>query len=112
MCGAAILGSLIRHYSDIGIFPMPQRPYSALSVGGIAKGLKEITYFVDYDSGHAVCVAEGVAVLVDAAVEVVKGLRVKDFKMEVGEKDGGESMREAPVSTDIGRIVGMIYGGG
>lgn len=80
-CDAAILGSLVRHYSEIGIFPTPPRPYRGLSVGGLAKGLKDLRCYVDFDAGHGVCLVVGQVVKkTDEVLGAVRGLEVADFK--------------------------------
>ncbi|KAL0633411.1 hypothetical protein Q9L58_007724 [Maublancomyces gigas] len=79
-CGAAVLGSLIRHYSELGIFPMPGRPYPGLSAGKLAAGLKGLRCFVDLDTGHSVCtISARIAKRVDAALDDVKGLELADL---------------------------------
>lgn len=76
-CGAAVLGSLIRHYSELKIFPMPERPYLGLSVGKLAAGLKELKWSVDFDAGHSVCtLATRFAKRVDAVLGEVEGLKL------------------------------------
>lgn len=58
-CGAAILGSLIRHYSNIGIFPTPLRPYYNLRVTTVASEMGNLECFVDLKGGHGVCSVKG-----------------------------------------------------
>lgn len=80
VCGAAVLGSLIRHYSELGIFPVPERPYLGLSVGELAAGLKKLRCSVDLDTGHSVCtVATRITKRVDEVLEGVKGLKLLDL---------------------------------
>lgn len=55
VCGAAIFGSLMRHYDKIGIFPTPPRPYLGMSVRELAAGMSQLTCSVDRKRGHDVC---------------------------------------------------------
>lgn len=132
-CDAAILGSLVRHYSDIGIFPMPPRPYRGLSVGGLAKGLKDLRCFVDFDAGHGVCLVVGQVVRrTEEVLSTVRGLEVAEFRRGgsggKGRVGGGSGFvwvqrGAAVVGPDEGRApagegqgqgqgVGSLFGGG
>lgn len=94
-CDAAILGSLIRHYSSLGIFPTPQRPYRGLSVGELAKGLKELRCFVDFDAGHGVCLVVGQVVRrTEEVLGSIRGLDVGEYRKGAGnhcDSSGGKA---------------------
>lgn len=86
-CGAAILGSLIRHYSNIGIFPTPPRPYYNLRVITVASEMQNLECFVDLEGGHDVCSVEGrMAAGIQTVMDSLGGLYMDDFGKGAAEK--------------------------
>ncbi|CUS12383.1 unnamed protein product [Tuber aestivum] len=78
-CDVAILGSLIRHEVDIGIFPTPSMPYRGISVEELAVMMKGLRCFVDFAAGHGECTITGQVIkMVDEVLASVDRLDVWD----------------------------------
>ncbi|RPB04012.1 hypothetical protein L873DRAFT_1668488 [Choiromyces venosus 120613-1] len=89
-CDAAILGSLLRHYAAIGIFPVPPPPYKGISVESLALAMKNLRCFVDFDAGHGGCMVVGQVVkMVDEVLAGVDRLDIWEF-VGRGRADGVE----------------------
>lgn len=87
VCGAAILGSLIRHYDKIGIFPTPPRPYLGMSVKTLAAEMSQLTCLVDRKKGHDICsVQVRMMAKTEEILQSVVGLDIYDFGTRVGWK--------------------------
>lgn len=84
VCGAAILGSLIRHYDKIGIFPAPPPPYIGMSGRTLAAAMDRLTCLVDLKKGHGVCSIQArMMIRTQEILESVVGLDIYDFGAEV-----------------------------